>query len=200
MRIFKFLFMTLLPIFSYTFAHAVNEHVLEEVEAHLNNIQTLQAGFQQHTPHEGYSSGLFYYKQPRKFLWQYNLPHNQKVVSTGSRIFFHDPDTDQTSQLPPNTGFANFLNQKPMTLKSDDFDIKNIQVNDNVIKISVGLNKPENTFFNLNFSRSPIKLLSMTQKGDFGTGISIVFSSLRLNQEIADDVFKFTPELEQTPE
>lgn len=200
MRIFNFLSVAIFLFSALVPAHATNNDILKEIEAHLNSIQTLQAGFQQYTPNEGYSSGLFYYKQPRKYLWQYTLPHNQKVVSTGSRIFFHDPETEQTTQLPPSIGFANFLNQKPMTLKSDDFQVRGVQVKNNIIQISIALNKLENSFFDLNFSKSPLQLLSMTQKSEFGAGISIVFSNLKLNENIQDDIFKFIPELEQTPE
>lgn len=174
--------------------------IISKIENYLNSIESIQASFQQYTPGEVYSSGMFYFEQPRKFLWQYHLPNEQKVVSDGSRVFFHDPDTEQTTQLPPKAGFANFLNQKPMTLKGEGFTVDNVKSFDGVIELDVKIEGEEGNVFNLKFAEKPVKLLSMSQKGEFGNGVAIVFANHRMNKDIDDKFFKFKPELEQIPE
>lgn len=198
---FKFLILLFVPVVAWADnSPADSAKAIDKIENHLNKIETFKASFQQHTPGEVYSSGMFYYKKPRKFLWQYHIPHEQKVVSNGSRIFFHDPQTEQTTQLPPSSGFANFLSQKPMTLKSDDFSIESIQIFDGIIDLELKADDEESARFHLKFSHNPVKLLSMTQRSEFGSGIGVVFSNHRINQGLEDDLFNFKPALEAIPE
>lgn len=200
MFLIRFLAIFIFPIIACANDSEISGTSIQKIEEYLNGIQSIQASFQQYTPGESYSSGMFYFEQPRKFLWQYSIPHEQKVVSDGSRVFFHDPETEQTTQLPRKAGFANFLNHKPMTLKADGFNIYNVKSYEGVIEMDIKIEDEESTTFNLKFTENPIKLLSMSQKGEFGNGVTIVFANQRVNQDIDDKIFKFIPELEQTPE
>ena len=177
-----------------------NSPVVAQVEKHLNNLNSFSATFQQFTPSEGYSSGIFYYQQPRKFLWQYQLPQNQKIVSTGSRMFFHDFETEQTTQIPMSSGFASFLTKQPLRLNDEDFKVLSSEELEGIINITLQLADDSSQQFNLRFESNPIKLLSMTQKGEFGTNLNITFANQKYNKPVDSELFKFTPELEKIPE
>ena len=146
------------------------------------------------------SSGIFYYQQPRKFLWQYQLPQNQKIVSTGSRMFFHDFETEQTTQIPMSSGFASFLTKQPLRLNDEDFKVLSSEELEGIINITLQLADDSSQQFNLRFESNPIKLLSMTQKGEFGTNLNITFANQKYNKPVDSELFKFTPELEKVPE
>jgi len=87
-----------------------------------------------------------------------------------------------------------------MTLKGEGFVVDNVKSYDGVIELDVKIEGEEENVFNLKFAEKPVKLLSMSQKGEFGNGVAIVFANHRMNKDIDDKIFKFKPELEQIPE
>lgn len=91
--------------------------VTQDVERYFNNLNTLQADFVQTVTGEAQaSSGTFYWAKPGKFLWLYKEPVRQKVVSTGSGIYYHDEERNQTTQLPTDAGVARLFNAKTLNL------------------------------------------------------------------------------------
>ncbi|MFT7144014.1 MAG: outer membrane lipoprotein carrier protein [bacterium] len=172
------------------------ETSLTNIEGYLNSITTLEADFQQYAPGTPFTSGTFYLNRPKKFLWQYKLPHQQKLVSTGSRLFFHDPKTEQTTQLPLHSGFAAILTKNPISLSGDDFIVHDIKTEEGVTVVEMSLTHDEENRFVLRFKENPMRLLSMSSKDNFGQGVSVLFANHKQGHKLNENLFKFKPALE----
>lgn len=183
-------------LFSINVAYA-NEATLSIVETYLNNISTLEADFQQYAPGTPFTSGTFYLSRPKQFLWQYKIPHTQKLVSTGSRLFFHDPKTEQTTQLPLNSGFAALLTKSPISLTNEDYTIHDFSNIEDITVIEMSVKGDNENRFVLKFSNNPLLLLSMKSKDSFGQGVSILFSNHKSGHKLNKNLFKFKPAVEQ---
>lgn len=173
------------------------ETSLTDIENYLNGIATLEADFQQYAPGTPFTSGTFYLNRPKQFLWQYKLPHQQKLVSTGSRLFFHDPKTEQTTQLPLHSGFAAILTKSPISLNGDDFIVHSIKTAETVTVVEMSLSQDNENRFVLRFKDNPMRLLSMSSKDNFGQGVSVLFANHKQGHKLNKDLFKFKPALEE---
>lgn len=174
------------------------EATLKRIEGYLNNLQTFEADFEQYAPGTPYSTGTFYLQRPKKFLWQYKVPHQQKIVSTGGRMFFHDPKTEQTTQLPLNSGLAAVLTKQPFYFQSDDIAVQEIRESEDIIAIELTLNNKneDGAAFTLKFTKEPFALLSLNNKDKFGQGVSISFKNIQQGHELKDELFEFVPAVE----
>ena len=82
----------------------------------------------------------------------------------------------------------------------EDFKVLSSEELEGIINITLQLADDSSQQFNLRFESNPIKLLSMTQKGEFGTNLNITFANQKYNKPVDSELFKFTPELEKIPE
>ncbi|MEJ2691973.1 MAG: outer-membrane lipoprotein carrier protein LolA, partial [Candidatus Thiodiazotropha sp.] len=78
------------------------ESGLRQLNAFLQELNTLQAGFRQTvqpTDDDNVytSSGVFYLKRPGQLRWEYEDPATQVIVADGKRIWLHDLELEQVS-------------------------------------------------------------------------------------------------------
>lgn len=173
--------------------------VTKKVENYFNSLQTFKASFQQFTTGEDYAFGYFYLQKPRQFLWQYTEPHNQKIVSTGSRMFFHNPQNEQTTQLPLNSGFAAVLTKSPFKIE-ESFNILDVKSHEGLLRIQIEPKEAEGVSgsrFVLTFEESPMRFMGMSMKDEFGQGIDIIFDNNEENVPLQSSLFHFTPAVEE---
>ncbi len=101
------------------------------VEDLFNAVTTMRATFTQHTAGEKFSShGDFYWQKPGKFLWQYETPVRQKIVSTGTAVFYVDQSTGkdgQVTQLPFNAGLGRLFNARTLNLSKEGLRVIALQ-------------------------------------------------------------------------
>jgi len=69
MFIIRLFVILIFPVIAYADDGDDSAVIISKIEDYLNNIESIQASFQQYTPGEVYSSGMFYFEQPRKFLF-----------------------------------------------------------------------------------------------------------------------------------
>lgn len=92
----------LLTLVSFGAGAADNAEAYQRVEKLLGNLQSLEAQFKQTlTDSKGQvtdqSSGTLAIRRPNRFRWDYTQPHEQLIVSDGSRIWLYDPDLEQVT-------------------------------------------------------------------------------------------------------
>ncbi|MBB6092302.1 outer membrane lipoprotein carrier protein [Povalibacter uvarum] len=92
----------LLTLVSFGAFAADNAEAYQRVEKLLGNLQSLEAQFKQTlTDSKGQvtdqSSGMLAIRRPNRFRWDYKEPHEQLIVSDGSRIWLYDPDLEQVT-------------------------------------------------------------------------------------------------------
>lgn len=168
---------------------------LETVKKYFNNLTTFQADFRQFTINvPGVSEGKFYMNRPQQFLWQYEYPHQQKIVSTGTGAYFYDPDNGQVTQIPVNSGFASIFTKKHVKFNSSDFTVSKQSETDDVLEITL---KPttEADIEELSFilQKNPLHLQQIVSKDAFGDTTIVVFSSVEEAIDIEKELFKFIP-------
>ncbi len=73
---------------------------IRRVEAYLNGIDTLRAGFVQIAPDGAVSEGTLYIQRPGQLRIEYTPPPNVKIIGTDGWLTYIDSDLGQISQMP----------------------------------------------------------------------------------------------------
>jgi outer membrane lipoprotein carrier protein len=175
-----------------------------QVEDYFNSLTSLQAGFVQSVTGEREDSrGVFSLKRPGKFLWQYQTPTKQKIVSTGSAVYYHDEERNQVTQLPMNAGVARLFNAKTLNLSKQGLRATRVQSNSTLLVVEFAVDKKiatsdqaglaglRLTFDKLGGGRLQLKQIDALDTLSVTT--RVVFSDVRENIALPDKLFAFTP-------
>ena len=73
---------------------------ISRVEAYLNGIDTLRAGFVQIAPDGTVSEGTLYIQRPGQLRIDYTPPPNVKIIGTDGWLTYIDSELGQISQMP----------------------------------------------------------------------------------------------------
>ncbi len=79
---------------------AEEAEAIGRVEAYLNGIDTLRAGFVQIAPDGAVSEGTLYIKRPGQLRIDYTPPPNVKIIGTDGWLTYIDSELGQISQMP----------------------------------------------------------------------------------------------------
>ncbi len=79
---------------------AEEAEAISRVEAYLNDIDTLRAGFVQIAPDGAVSEGTLYIQRPGQLRIDYTPPPNVKIIGTDGWLTYIDSDLGQISQMP----------------------------------------------------------------------------------------------------
>lgn len=177
--------------------------VTKAVEDYFNGISTLQANFTQTvTGERTASAGVFSWRRPGQFLWQYQTPVAQKLVSTGSAIYFID-DRQQATQLPMDAGVARLFNAKSLNLSKQGLRATHVKTTSQRIEVDFAVDKKIATgdqtglaSLKLVFDRMPGNRMQLRQIDALDTlsvTTRVEFSNLRENVSLPAKMFAFTP-------
>lgn len=173
-------------------------NLLRQVVTYLNGFDTLQADFTQATAGDAdTSSGQVFIKKPRRLLWQYMQPHQQKLVANGKQFFFYDPQTEQVTQLPMSNTYTRIFLRDNLSF-------------DGLAQLVTGYARTQNGFalelhddsetvqrIVLAFERAEegegIRLKQIATTDTMGVETTVVLSNVKANIELADSRFDFTP-------
>lgn len=193
-----------LPVFSNEVQeHPTPDEGLKQVEDYFNSLSTYQAHFVQVTPGlPDIHTGTFYMERPRKFLWQYEGESNHKLVSTGSYLYFYDPDNEQVTQLPLNSGLAGFLTRKNFKLNEEGFTLEQYGIMDGRMEVTL---KPEESMLvdlpleqlTLSFRLDPFQLERMITADALGNRTFTTFSQVQEGHALNKKLFWFEPNVGQ---
>ncbi len=79
---------------------AEEAEAISRVEAYLNGIDTLRAGFVQIAADGAVSEGTLYIQRPGQLRIEYTPPPNVKIIGTDGWLTYIDSDLGQISQMP----------------------------------------------------------------------------------------------------
>lgn len=182
---------------SSSFAMAEDTLPLQDIESYLSTLSTYEASFEQIIPGQDFANGKFYLNRPRQFLWQYDAPKKQKLVSTGAKLYFYDEETEQATQLPLNAGLPSILTRDEISLNSEDLIIQNYAQADDWVKVTLGMKDPSNELeegsLSLVFTKEPLQLAKIVTMDSFGSEIHVRFTDIKEGQAISSTTFDFTP-------
>ncbi|MBF0144276.1 MAG: outer membrane lipoprotein chaperone LolA [Magnetococcales bacterium] len=166
----------------------------------INRLQTLEARFVQTVdppPAGGAESrGTFYADKPNRFRWDYQTPHKQEIVSDGETIWYYDPDLEQATKKDAksleNSPASFLVSGKPL---EENFNW--LVVRDEILKLpAVRLwPKKEGSLQEITVTLHPEQeeLLHLNLVDSMGNRSSFRFSQSRLNVELPENRFSFTP-------
>lgn len=112
------------------------EVIINKVEQYLNDITTFKADFVQTAPDGTKSTGKFFLSRPGKLRWQYNPPVPVLIVANGSTITYYDYELEETSNVPSDETFADFLTQKKISF-AEGIKILHIEEKNDQIRLVV---------------------------------------------------------------
>lgn len=169
---------------------------LEKVEDYLNDLKTFAARFEQNVAGMQPSTGVFYFKRPGRFLWQYETPDPVKLVSDGGLIYFHDESNNQTNQVP-REGIADFLTREEINLTGGKFKVEHMNDRNGLLHVAVRLKESAagdiGSTLSFTFLKGPLQLRQITTTNQFDQPVEVLFYNIRENADLNSDIFEFTP-------
>lgn len=178
--------------------------VTKAVEDYFNDMSTYQANFVQTvTGEKTPSKGVFSLKRPGKFLWQYDTPVKQRIISTGSAVYYQDQERNQVTQLPVNAGVARLFNAKTLNMSQQGLRATRVQANSQLLVVEFAVEKKIKTGDNtgltdlrLTFGKMPggrLQLRVIDAVDTMNVTTRVEFGSVKENIELPNSMFNFTP-------
>jgi outer membrane lipoprotein carrier protein len=141
------------------------------------------------------ATGTMQFSRPGKFRWEYDKPHEQVIVSDGSRVWLYDKDLSQVTVRR----YDRALGSSPAALLAGSNEIeKNYTFT--ALGVQEGLDwlealpRTQDTSFEkvrLGFGKAGLEAMEL--RDQFGQVTVIKFSTIERNAKLSPDVFRFTP-------
>jgi len=166
----------------------------------LDRVDSMQAEFQQKLLDPNgilmqESAGDFVLKRPGKFMWDYELPYPQKIVSNGDIIWIYDSELEQVSIKP----YSQILTGAPVILLDqrkdldEEFNIEEKGSVDNLHWVVLTPRSADNEFKEIRVGMKDKQLRTIMLVDAFDQTTIIEFHNLRLNPKLDDAQFEFEP-------
>ena len=104
-----------------------DQALVAQVEAYLNDEKGLTANFLQVAADGSTRTGKAWLERPGKMRFEYDPPDKQLLVAGFGLLVYHDPELDQTTNIPLGSTPLGILLAKHVDLASGDVVITNIQ-------------------------------------------------------------------------
>lgn len=176
----------------------------KQVEDYFNGLTTMEATFKQTVTGEAQPSvGTFYLRRPRQFLWLYTSPVKQKIVSTGSAVYYIDQERNQVTQLPMNAGVARLFNSKTLNLSQQGLRATHVETMASQLTVDFAVDKKiatsdqaglvnlRLTFDKLRSGRMALRQIDALDT--LSTTTRVEFGDIRENVPLPANMFEFTP-------
>ncbi|MEW5972936.1 MAG: outer membrane lipoprotein chaperone LolA [Pseudomonadota bacterium] len=173
---------------------------LESLDAFLKEMKTLQGQFVQiqynaDRRETQRASGTLELARPGRFRWVYSEPYHQELVADGSSLWVYDQDLDQATEKP----LRQALGQAPIMLLmenrplEEEFTLTELGRDQGMDWVELKPRGEAADFREVKFAFRERMLARMQLTDAFGQIILIEFSSMRLNPQLADERFRFSP-------
>ncbi|MCA3244003.1 MAG: outer membrane lipoprotein carrier protein LolA [Alphaproteobacteria bacterium] len=177
------------------------------VEEYFNSLTTLQAAFSQtqsDRPRE-VAQGTFSLNRPQgQFLWQYQTPVRQRIIGTGTAVYYVDQSAtqgdNQVTQLPLDAGLGRLLRGQRLSLGKVGLRVNGVQTKGESRSISLaalpqrrdeqGLRRVVLTFTG---SRANPTLAGFTATDMLGVTTQVSFTNAVRGGKFPRGMFDFTP-------
>lgn len=172
---------------------------LQQMDRFLNDLQSLQAGFEQSVldPQQrqaARSQGLFSMQRPNLFRWDYSEPDKQQIIADGRQIWLLDPELEQVSVQTQDTALkgtpAQFLIGGDPVEKH--FEVIDIGDSQGFAWVELIPRDKESQFVRvlLAFSENLLQRMEMTDA--FGQVTRFQFYDIKQNPSFKSGFFVFT--------
>ena len=173
-----------------SFGHA-NDVGVDQIEAYLRNLGTVQADFIQNTEDGETARGIFYLNRPGKMRFAYQEPANSFLVADGTFVYFWDAPQKQVSQTTIGSTLAEFLLREDLRL-SGDVTVTDITPIDDQIQVSLQLTKePALGNMTLRFQKKPLLILGWRVVDGQGVVSDVSLTNLQTGIKLDKKLFYF---------
>lgn len=175
-----------------TGAEAQQQAGLQQVEAYINSIRTLQARFVQTNPNGSNVQGTLYVSRPGKMRFQYDPPSQLKIVADGRQVTMWDPANKDFGQWPIGWTAASFLVMEPFRLSGDITVVANQRTSDGLLALTlVQTRKPQEGKVVVRLSENPMQLRGWTIIDNRGNKVDVTLTNLQTGLQLAASLFKY---------
>lgn len=141
------------------------------------------------------ATGTMQFSRPGKFRWEYDKPHEQLIVSDGSRVWLYDKDLNQVTVRRVDRA----LGSSPAALLAGSNEIEKSYTltglgNQEGLDWLEAVPRTQDTAFEkirLGFGKSGLEAMEL--RDQFGQITVIKFSTMERNAKLAPEAFRFTP-------
>jgi len=171
----------------------------DKLDRFVVDLSSMRAGFVQTVIDDNgtvvdESEGTMAMLRPGRFRWDYTLPYEQHIITNGKRLWIYEPDLDQVTIKPYETG----VGQTPALLLSGDvsvferFTVSDLAITDSEYEwlLLQPLDK-DNIYesIQLGFDEFGLKLVRFSD--DFGYHTQLEFIDVEANVALTEDEFEF---------
>lgn len=180
------------------------------VEDYFNTTKTMQAAFTQKTTGEAFTQeGMFYLNRtgsnPGKFLWDYQSPDKQRLIATGTALYFvDDANGGRVTELPIKAGLARLFAGKRLSLAKEGLQVTHAErtadtltVDMNVIGDLGGDDTSGVRKVTLVFDAQPMQLREARVLDAVDALTVMTFGDVKTGIRLDEGMFKFVPRLKQ---
>lgn len=183
------------------------------VEDYVNNLGTFKAHFTQKASDEQYTQeGLFYLDKTKgragRFLWDYQSPNRQRLIATGTALYFVDDESGgAVTQLPVKSGLSRLFTGQTLSLAKEGLKVTGTRATPTrleVVMVPVVADKDDQSgvkTITLTFLRSPVgpgvegplQLVKTEALDALGVSTAISFDDAQTGMPLQPRLFAFTP-------
>jgi outer membrane lipoprotein-sorting protein len=135
-----------------------DQAILSKVSDYLNSLKTITAKFMQVGPDGSVRTGQAIVQRPGKLRFQYDKPNPQLLVAGFGLLVYHDPQINQTTNIPLSSTPLGILLDKTVRL-SGAVTVTNVSEPPGEIQVSlIRTGKAQQGHITLVFSTDPMEL------------------------------------------
>jgi outer membrane lipoprotein-sorting protein len=174
--------------------------LVSKIEAFVNDITTIEAGFVQMSGSGGFARGTLYLQRPGRMRFEYEPPVPYLLVSDGTFFIYVDSELEQVTYLPLSQTPANFLLRKDFSL-SDGLTLTGFQEEGSVVKVEVAdSGNPDLGRVTLTFNRDPLSLKSWTVLDPQAQRIQVTLVDPQYGKKLDRSLFVYVNRFERRKE
>lgn len=164
---------------------------IARVEAYLNSIRTIRAGFIQTSTGSGFEEGRFYLRRPGKLRFDYLPAGTTQLFTEGFSLIHVDHELEQITYVPLSATPAGVLVDDNIEL-SGKLTVTHVERDGAVLRLRLVQNDdPDSGALELAFSDRPLVLLRWTVFDAQGITTRVTLVDAEFNVAIDDEIFVF---------
>jgi outer membrane lipoprotein-sorting protein len=164
---------------------------IARIEAYLNTIRTIRAGFIQTATGNGFAEGRFYLSRPGKLRFDYLPAGTTQLFADGLSLIHVDHELEQVTYVPLSTTPAGVLIDDKVRL-SGKLTVTRIERGAAILRLRLIQNEdPDSGALELTFSDRPLALLRWTVFDAQGVTTRLTLVNPEFNAAIDDKIFVF---------
>lgn len=164
---------------------------IARIEAYLNSVRSVEAGFLQISSGGSVAEGRLYLQRPEQLRLDYRPPATIQIYANGYWLAFIDTELEEISQVPLSSTPAGFLVQKRITL-SGDVTVTRIEKRDDQIRVHLTQTKdPDSGTLALSFAERPLRLQNWIVTDAQGVRTQVSLINPKFNRLIDEKYFRY---------